>query len=89
MQTFGQGEDHPLRKRATDDLEDAAVSYVASKLGINASSVAWKSGFSGEVAHHAFVRQQLVSLFACRTWSDLVALKWCFPERYPHRQCRC
>lgn len=42
------------------------MSYVASKLGIDESNIAWRSGFSGEAAHHAFVHQQLVSLSASR-----------------------
>lgn len=37
------------------------MTYVASKLGVDAENVAWKSGFAGDASSHAFVRQQWVS----------------------------
>ena len=61
LQTFGAGIDHPLAKRADESLEDAAVSFVHSRLGLNTDSVTYKSGYSGEVAKHAFVKQTFVS----------------------------
>ena len=60
LQTFGEGIDHPLSKRADDDLEGAAVSFVQSHLGLKADSVSFKSGFAGEAAKHAFLRQSFV-----------------------------
>ncbi|KAI0344183.1 hypothetical protein BDW22DRAFT_1137358 [Trametopsis cervina] len=56
-ETFETGIDHPLSKRATEDLEDASVSAVHARLGLNQDQVAYKSGFSGEAAHHGYVRQ--------------------------------
>ncbi|KAI0688605.1 Fungalysin metallopeptidase-domain-containing protein [Cytidiella melzeri] len=59
FETFGTGIDHPLAKRASDDLEGAALSFVQSHLGLAAQDVSFKSGFAGDVATHAFVRQQI------------------------------
>jgi extracellular elastinolytic metalloproteinase len=57
FETFGSGIDHPLAKRAEDDLEGAAVSFVQSRLGLESDNVSFKSGFAGEAAKHAFLRQ--------------------------------
>ncbi|TCD67860.1 hypothetical protein EIP91_011857 [Steccherinum ochraceum] len=59
FETFGQGVDVKFSKRADQDLEGAAVAFVQSKLGVSANTVAFKSGFSNDVAQHAFVRQQI------------------------------
>ncbi|EIM86164.1 metalloprotease [Stereum hirsutum FP-91666 SS1] len=60
FETFGvEGLDHPLATRVDGfDLNDAALSFVQSKLGISQDAVTLKSSFAGEVAQHAFVRQQ-------------------------------
>lgn len=63
-QTFGEGIDHPLAKRAEDDLESAAISFVQSHLSVNPDTISFKSGFANDVAHHAFVRQQIVRPFS-------------------------
>ncbi|KAK0431442.1 Fungalysin metallopeptidase-domain-containing protein [Armillaria borealis] len=57
FETFGEGIDHPVSAFVGASLEDSATSFVASHLGIDPSAVAFKSGFVGEVASHAFVRQ--------------------------------
>ncbi|KAF9486110.1 hypothetical protein BDN70DRAFT_794602 [Pholiota conissans] len=57
FETFGAGIDHPLSKRSKFDLKSAAISFVGSHLSKSASSVAFKSGFSGEVSDHAFLAQ--------------------------------
>ncbi|KAK7687007.1 hypothetical protein QCA50_009506 [Cerrena zonata] len=59
FETFGEGIDHPLAKRAEDDLESAAISFVQSHLSVNPDTISFKSGFANDVAHHAFVRQQI------------------------------
>ncbi|KAJ7108331.1 Fungalysin metallopeptidase-domain-containing protein [Mycena epipterygia] len=59
FETFGEGIDHPLRKRKEVSLEDRTLAFVQSHLGIAADAVAFKSGFAGEVADHAFVRQTI------------------------------
>ncbi|KAF8172673.1 Fungalysin metallopeptidase-domain-containing protein [Pholiota molesta] len=57
FETFSSGIDHPLSKRSKFDLKSAAISFVGSRLSTSASSVAFKSGFSGEVSDHAFLTQ--------------------------------
>ncbi|KAF9556787.1 hypothetical protein CPC08DRAFT_75227 [Agrocybe pediades] len=57
LQTFGTGIDHPLSKRASFVLEDAAKSFAASHFNVDPSTVAFHSGFSGDVAHHGFLKQ--------------------------------
>ncbi|KAF9008254.1 Fungalysin metallopeptidase-domain-containing protein [Cyathus striatus] len=57
FQTFGDGIDHPLSKRAEEDLEGAAISFAQSRLSVNSSTITFKSGFSGDVAKHAFLKQ--------------------------------
>ncbi|KAF8633045.1 hypothetical protein AX17_004689 [Amanita inopinata Kibby_2008] len=56
-ETFGEGIDHPLSKRAEFTVADSAKSFAASHLGIPESAIAYKSGFTGEVASHAYLRQ--------------------------------
>ncbi|KIP05598.1 hypothetical protein PHLGIDRAFT_128797 [Phlebiopsis gigantea 11061_1 CR5-6] len=58
-ETFGEGIDHPLAKRAAESIEDAAVSFVHSHLGLPADNVFYKSGYAGDVSRHAFVKQQI------------------------------
>ncbi|KAF7372721.1 Extracellular metalloproteinase mep [Mycena sanguinolenta] len=55
--TFGQGIAHPLTKRADVGLEEKALAFIQSHLDIGADAVVFKSGFAGEVADHAFLRQ--------------------------------
>lgn len=62
IQTFGVGIDHPHNKRASEDLEGAALSFIQSHLSLSDNEVSFKSGFSGEAAAHAYVRQQIVSV---------------------------
>ncbi|KAF8623300.1 hypothetical protein AX17_007472 [Amanita inopinata Kibby_2008] len=56
-ETFGEGIDHPLSKRANSAMPDSARSFVASQLGIPENTIAYKSGFTGKVASHAYLRQ--------------------------------
>ncbi|KAJ6620189.1 Fungalysin metallopeptidase-domain-containing protein [Mycena sp. CBHHK59/15] len=62
FETFGEGIDHPLTKRADVNLEDRTLAFVQSHLGINADAVTFKSGFAGEVSEHAFVRQTIAGI---------------------------
>ncbi|KAJ3486318.1 hypothetical protein NLI96_g4331 [Meripilus lineatus] len=55
--TFGKGQDHPLSKRAGDDLAGDAVKFVESQLHLSPQSVVFKSGFSNDVGKHAYLRQ--------------------------------
>lgn len=56
-ETFGTGIDHPLAKRDNPDLEESAIAFVGSRLGVSKSAITFKSGFTGETARHAFVKQ--------------------------------
>ncbi|KAJ6572791.1 Fungalysin metallopeptidase-domain-containing protein [Mycena vulgaris] len=58
-ETFGEGIDHPLRKRAEATLEERTLAFVQSRLNVGTDGVAFRSGFAGEVADHAFVRQTI------------------------------
>ncbi|KAH8107793.1 Fungalysin metallopeptidase-domain-containing protein [Cristinia sonorae] len=59
FETFGPGLDVKLSKRADQDLEGAAISFVQSRLGVSADAISFKSGFASDVTKHAFVRQQI------------------------------
>lgn len=61
-QVFGTGIDHPLSKRADPSIEEAALAFVESHLGVDSSAVTFKSGFAGEVTKHAYVKQAHVRL---------------------------
>lgn len=56
-ETFGAGIDHPLSKRADAGFEDAAVEFVAEKLGVPADQVSYKSGYEGDAHTVAYVKQ--------------------------------
>ncbi|TBU26937.1 Fungalysin metallopeptidase-domain-containing protein [Dichomitus squalens] len=60
FETFGvNGIDHPLSARDEFDLKDATVSFIQSRLNIDADSISFRTGFSSDVAQHAFIRQQI------------------------------
>ncbi|KAJ7252047.1 Fungalysin metallopeptidase-domain-containing protein [Mycena rebaudengoi] len=57
-ETFGEGIDAPLAKRADVSLEERALAFVQSRAGLQAGpTVAYRSGFEGEAADHAYLRQ--------------------------------
>ncbi|KAJ7696956.1 Fungalysin metallopeptidase-domain-containing protein [Mycena rosella] len=56
-QTFDGGVEHPLSRR-DGSLADSATAFVETELKVNASSVKFKSGYSGDVAQYAYVKQQ-------------------------------
>ncbi|KAF8626501.1 hypothetical protein AX17_006554 [Amanita inopinata Kibby_2008] len=56
-ETFGEGMDHPLAKHAELALSDSAKSFAASHLGVPENTMTFKSGFTGEVTSHAYLRQ--------------------------------
>ena len=61
FQTFGvDGIDHPLSARAEFSLEDAAVSFVQSRLNVTSDVVAYRTGYANDVAQHAYIHQQIV-----------------------------
>ncbi|KAG5350575.1 hypothetical protein C0989_010341 [Termitomyces sp. Mn162] len=59
FETYEQGIDHPLQRRDNQNvtLKDSSVAFVQQRLGVNASTVSFRTGFSGEVAKHAYVTQ--------------------------------
>ncbi|KAJ7176987.1 Fungalysin metallopeptidase-domain-containing protein [Mycena filopes] len=58
FQTFETGVDHPLSRRADASLPDSAIAYVQAQLKVNASAVAFKSGYASDTAQYAYVKQQ-------------------------------
>ncbi|KAG6816129.1 hypothetical protein H0H87_008441 [Tephrocybe sp. NHM501043] len=60
-ETFGAGIDHPLSKRADEDLADASVSFVGSRLKVDASKVKFRSGYSADTVKHAYITQVHIS----------------------------
>lgn len=68
--TFGTGIDHPHSKRAEFTLKDAAIAFVGSRLSLDASALTFKSGFSGEAAQHAYIKQTHV-------WPGLSIVNYC------------
>ncbi|KAG6860550.1 hypothetical protein C0995_009944 [Termitomyces sp. Mi166 len=63
FETYGEGVQHPLQRRDDSNvtLEASSVAFVQQRLGVNASVVSFTSGFSGEVAKHAYIKQTHVS----------------------------
>ncbi|KAF9057048.1 Fungalysin metallopeptidase-domain-containing protein [Panaeolus papilionaceus] len=57
FETFDTGIDHPLSKRDAFSLKDAAIAFAGSHLSMDHSAINFRSGFEGDVAHHAFLRQ--------------------------------
>ncbi|KAF9486175.1 hypothetical protein BDN70DRAFT_916399 [Pholiota conissans] len=57
FETFDTGITHPLFKRSAFTLSDSAKAFVHSRLAVDPSAVTFHSGFSGEVAQHAFLKQ--------------------------------
>ncbi|KAJ7110217.1 Fungalysin metallopeptidase-domain-containing protein [Mycena crocata] len=58
-ETFGEGIDHPLRKREETSLEDRTLAFIESHLNVGSEAISFKSGFAGEVSEYAFVRQSI------------------------------
>ncbi|KAI0634676.1 Fungalysin metallopeptidase-domain-containing protein [Trametes polyzona] len=59
FETFGEGIEHPLSKRADASIEDSAIAFVQSRAGVDSDAVHVRSSFEGEAAHHVYVKQQL------------------------------
>ncbi|KAG8908655.1 hypothetical protein FRB99_004943 [Tulasnella sp. 403] len=61
-ETFGTGIDHPLSKRAGTTSEDAALSFLRTKLGLTKKQLKYNTGFTGESATHVYIKQMLIRL---------------------------
>lgn len=57
FETFGDGIDHPLRKRAEPDLKEDSIAFVGDRLGVETDAISFKSGFEGDAARLGYVRQ--------------------------------
>ncbi|KAJ7892476.1 hypothetical protein B0H14DRAFT_2335294 [Mycena olivaceomarginata] len=58
-QTFGEGIEHPLRKRAEASIADRALAFIQAHLDVRADAVSFKCSCAGEVSDHVFVRQAI------------------------------
>ncbi|TFK32708.1 Fungalysin metallopeptidase-domain-containing protein [Crucibulum laeve] len=56
-ETFGDGIDHPLSKRAESNLKDDTIAFLESHLKISPSTISYKSGYTADAASHAYVKQ--------------------------------
>ncbi|KAF9443169.1 hypothetical protein P691DRAFT_764533 [Macrolepiota fuliginosa MF-IS2] len=58
FETFGAGLDHPLQKRADEDLKGSAISFVSQHLSIDPSTVNLRTQAATDTVTHAFLTQQ-------------------------------
>ncbi|KAJ7153210.1 Fungalysin metallopeptidase-domain-containing protein [Mycena filopes] len=72
--TFGRGIDHPLSKRVDATMQEAALAYVQSELGIQAEHTAYHSGYAGEIVSHAYIKQAHNGIFFANAVAN-VAIK--------------
>lgn len=72
VQTFGAGIEHPLSKGAKLDIEDSSVSFVEAQLKVDASTVKFRSSFSSDIVHHAYVSQVHVCMQDCKSHEILL-----------------
>ncbi|KAJ7217451.1 Fungalysin metallopeptidase-domain-containing protein [Mycena rebaudengoi] len=61
--TFGEGIDHPLRKRAETSLLESAAAFLQEKLRLKAENAVFHAGFSGAHARHAYAKQSHEGIF--------------------------
>ena len=59
FQTFGDGVDHPLSKRADASIEESAIAFVQSRVGVDAKAVHLRSKFEGDVSRVIYFKQQV------------------------------
>ncbi|EIN12650.1 metalloprotease [Punctularia strigosozonata HHB-11173 SS5] len=57
-ETYEDGIDHPLSKRADASFQDSALAFVKSKAKLDDGAVAFRSGFEGDITSHAYFHQQ-------------------------------
>lgn len=63
IQTYGAGKDQPpvaLVGRATPTIKELALSFMQSEIGINPSTVSYKSGFAEGTGKFAYLAQAYV-----------------------------
>nr|VWO99013.1 Extracellular metalloproteinase 4 (EC (Fungalysin MEP4) [Ganoderma boninense] len=60
FETFDvDGIEHPVSARGEFSLEDAAVSFVQSRLNITSAAAAFRTGYANDVVQHAYIHQQI------------------------------
>ncbi|KAJ3512215.1 hypothetical protein NLJ89_g3645 [Agrocybe chaxingu] len=74
-ETFGTGIEHTLDARAPRDLNSTALSFVQSRLGVDPSSVGFKSGYTEGGEKFAYVKQYhdgipFINAVANVAWKD-------------------
>lgn len=57
FETFGEGIDHPLSKRAEFSLHDSARAFAASRSGLSEGDIAVRTDFESDIVSHAFLTQ--------------------------------
>ncbi|KAK7464357.1 hypothetical protein VKT23_006524 [Stygiomarasmius scandens] len=57
FETFGNGIDHPLSKREDASLEETAIAFVASHLGVEESTIKVQSSSEGDITSNAYLKQ--------------------------------
>lgn len=57
FETFEVGIEHSPSKRANPDIEESAITFLQSHLGIQSDTISFKSGYFGETAKHVYVKQ--------------------------------
>ncbi|KAJ7073496.1 Fungalysin metallopeptidase-domain-containing protein [Mycena belliarum] len=62
FETYGEGLDHPLRKRGVS-LKESATAWVQNKLDLQDGAVTWQSGFAADHASYGYVKQSKDGLF--------------------------
>ncbi|KAI0765479.1 Fungalysin metallopeptidase-domain-containing protein [Fomes fomentarius] len=58
-ETFGEGIDHPLSKRADASLEDSATAFVQSRVGVDAEEVHLRSKTANEATNIVYFKQRV------------------------------
>ncbi|KAJ6626700.1 Fungalysin metallopeptidase-domain-containing protein [Mycena sp. CBHHK59/15] len=62
-ETYGEGIDHPLSKRAGVSFKESSVAFIQSKLGINEENAVFHSGYTADVTTHAYAKQAHEGVF--------------------------
>ncbi|KAF7348902.1 Extracellular metalloproteinase [Mycena venus] len=62
-ETFGEGIDHPLRKRDGVTFKESSVAFLQSRLGLQEEHVSFHSGYEGETVTHAYLKQTHNGIF--------------------------
>ncbi|KAJ7214753.1 Fungalysin metallopeptidase-domain-containing protein [Mycena rebaudengoi] len=62
-ETFGEGIDHPLRKRTEMSLLESVAAFLQDKLRLKAENTVFHAGFSGAHARHTYAKQSHEGIF--------------------------